>query len=136
MARSSAASIGARIEADIAAGVVHPGERLTPVRKLAEELAVSPATVAAAYRALRERGIVVGRGRQGSMVAPAVRPPMSQVVPLPDGVIDAMRGSPDRRLLPDLGPALAAAAAQPQVEHCDSLPDSSPAKTAHMLFSN
>lgn len=74
------------------------------MRGLAGELGVSPGTVATAYRELRQRGIVVTRGRGGTVVAqaPAVgsrRPPK-----VPDGVRDLAGGHPDPALLPVLLP--------------------------------
>ena len=55
-AGAGAATIAARVETLIAAGQLQPGERLPPVRALATGLGVSPATVAAGYRNLRDRG--------------------------------------------------------------------------------
>ena len=120
---STATSIRIQIEAEIAAGALAAGDRLAPVRERASELGVSPNTVAAAYKQLRDRGVVVGRGRQGTVVAPARRPTVGQVQAVPDGVVDAMRGSPDPDLLPNVGPALAAALGGPTVLYGDDLLD-------------
>jgi DNA-binding transcriptional regulator YhcF (GntR family) len=61
----------------IDAGSLGPGERLKPVRALAEELGLSPNTVAKAYRALEREGLLVTRGRHGTFVAetPSARIP-------------------------------------------------------------
>ena len=45
------------------------GSRLPTVRALAEDLGLAANTVAKAYRALEEAGLVQGRGRQGTFVA-------------------------------------------------------------------
>ena len=58
---SSAVEIAGSVEAAIRGERVAPGDPLPTVRGLAETLGVSPATVAAAYRTLRERGLVVTR---------------------------------------------------------------------------
>ena len=49
-------------------GDLVPGERLPPVRALAETLGVAPGTVAKCYMTLEEQGVVVGRGRAGTFV--------------------------------------------------------------------
>src|SRR5665811_1837224 len=85
-----------------------PGARLDPVRVAARNLGLAPNTVAAAYRALAERGVVVGRGRQGTFVESQL-PAHSQLIPeLPPGMVDLASGLPDSELLPDLSPYLAA----------------------------
>lgn len=50
----------------IASGRLSPGEKLPPVRKLAETLLINPNTVARAYRDLETLGLV--QTRQGSSV--------------------------------------------------------------------
>jgi DNA-binding transcriptional regulator YhcF (GntR family) len=49
-------------------GSLGPGIRLPTVRSLAEDLALAPNTVAKAYRALEDVGLVQGRGRRGTFV--------------------------------------------------------------------
>jgi DNA-binding transcriptional MocR family regulator len=104
---SGAATIAVRIETLIAAGQIRPGEKLPAVRSLAAELGVSPATVAAGYRSLRDRGLVRPDGRHGTVVA--VQPPLRvrPARPLPPDVRDLASGNPDPALLPPLGPVFA-----------------------------
>lgn len=82
------------------------------MRELATRLEVNPNTVAAAYRTLRERGVIETAGRRGSRVRP--RPASTSRgsirVDAPPGVRDVGKGNPDPSLLPPLGEALAAAA--------------------------
>jgi DNA-binding transcriptional MocR family regulator len=77
------------------------------VRELAAALAVSPATVAAAYRALRQRGFVVADRGRGTSVAAAPPVRVRRVAELPAGVRDLASGNPDPGLLPPLAKALA-----------------------------
>jgi DNA-binding transcriptional MocR family regulator len=104
---AGAAAIAARIEAAIADGRMAPAERLPTVRELAAELEVSPATVAAAYRELRQRGLISASTRRGTVVAS--QPPLRVrgARPLPADARDLASGNPDPALLPPLGPALA-----------------------------
>ncbi len=53
----------------VQAGSLGPGERLPPVRTLAERLAVTPETVANAYRRLVEEGYLRGEVGRGTFVA-------------------------------------------------------------------
>ena len=106
----SASGIAATLEQAIREGALGPGDSLPPIRAAAEWLIVSPATVAAAYRLLATRGLVVGDGRRGTRVTP--RPPLPLALPPrpPRGARDLAHGNPDPELLPDLARVLAAAA--------------------------
>jgi DNA-binding transcriptional regulator YhcF (GntR family) len=53
----------------VGSGGLKPGDRLPPLRRLAEELGLAPGTVARAYRELEAAGVVVTRGRNGTVVA-------------------------------------------------------------------
>ena len=90
-------------------GALPAGAALPPVRGLADRLGVSPATVAKAYQALRQRGVVETAGRNGTRVR--ARPPVAgsrtgRRTNVPPDVRDLSTGEPDARLLPDLGGAL------------------------------
>ncbi|APE20348.1 GntR family transcriptional regulator [Streptomyces venezuelae] len=79
------------------------------MRELAAVLGVNPNTVAAAYRTLRERGVIETDGRRGSRVRPrpATTTRGSIGVAASEGVRDVSNGSPDPTLLPALGEAFA-----------------------------
>ena len=72
---TTSAAISASVESGIRTGDLPPGDALPPVRALAAELGVSPATVARAYQELRQRGLVATAGRHGTRVRP--RPPVA-----------------------------------------------------------
>jgi DNA-binding transcriptional MocR family regulator len=103
---TTAVKIAASAESALAAGRLAGGDRLPPVRDLARHLGVSPATVAAAYRILHERGIAFAEGRRGTIIRPAS--PASPLVPvtLPRNVRDLASGNPAPDLLPNLAPFL------------------------------
>lgn len=61
------------VEEAVATGELPEGERLPPVRQLAAELEIAPGTVARAYQALEEKGVVVTEGARGTRVAPRDR---------------------------------------------------------------
>ncbi|WP_037856480.1 aminotransferase class I/II-fold pyridoxal phosphate-dependent enzyme [Streptomyces sp. NRRL S-340] len=109
-----AAEIAASVERAVGAGHLEPGQLLPPMRELAADLGVNPNTVAAAYRVLRERGVIETAGRRGSRVrpAPATTGRDRIRVDVPEGVRDVSAGNPDPALLPALAPAFAAAAAE------------------------
>ncbi|SEC34754.1 DNA-binding transcriptional regulator, MocR family, contains an aminotransferase domain [Streptomyces misionensis] len=100
------------MERAVGAGQLRPGQALPPMRELATRLGVNPNTVAAAYRTLRERGVIETAGRRGSRVRPKpVTTGRDQLrVEVPPGARDLSTGNPDPALLPRLAPALAAAA--------------------------
>ncbi|WP_405891594.1 aminotransferase class I/II-fold pyridoxal phosphate-dependent enzyme [Streptomyces sp. NBC_01527] len=107
-----ASEIAASVERAVGAGELAPGQALPPMRELAARLEVNPNTVAAAYRTLRERGVIETAGRRGSRVRlrPAGTVRGSLRVEAPPGVRDLGEGNPDPALLPSLDGALAAAA--------------------------
>ncbi|MFI6444794.1 aminotransferase class I/II-fold pyridoxal phosphate-dependent enzyme [Kitasatospora sp. NPDC050543] len=107
-----ASDIAADIEQAVTAGALPPGAALPPLRDLATELGVNPNTVAAAYRLLRDRGVIETAGRRGSRIRPrpALTPREGIRVPVPEHARDLSAGNPDTALLPALGPALAVAA--------------------------
>ncbi|MDV5144311.1 aminotransferase class I/II-fold pyridoxal phosphate-dependent enzyme [Streptomyces sp. SBC-4] len=104
IAGATAKGIAASVERGVAEGGLAPGAALPPVRRLADDLGVSPGTVATAYKELRQRGLIVTRGRGGTVVAdvPSVasrRPPR-----VPAGLVDLAGGHPDPAFLPVLRP--------------------------------
>ncbi|MBT2482125.1 aminotransferase class I/II-fold pyridoxal phosphate-dependent enzyme [Streptomyces sp. ISL-94] len=107
-----ASEIAASVEEGVGSGALAPGALLPPMRELAGELGVNPNTVAAAYRTLRERGVIETDGRRGSRVRarPASAPRDALRTAVPAGVRDITAGNPDASLLPPLDRALAAAA--------------------------
>ncbi|MDI3407513.1 aminotransferase class I/II-fold pyridoxal phosphate-dependent enzyme [Streptomyces cavernicola] len=107
-----AAEIAASVERGVADGLLEPGQLLPPMRELAGDLGVNPNTVAAAYRTLRERGVIETAGRRGSRVRsrPASSARDAIGVEVPEGVRDVSTGNPDTALLPSLAGAFAAAA--------------------------
>jgi DNA-binding transcriptional MocR family regulator len=103
----SAQEIAASIELGIEGGKLAPGETLPAVRALANELRVSPTTVASALGDLRSRGLVVTHARSRSQVS--WRPPLGgalQRPTIPAGARDLASGNPDPALLPELTPFL------------------------------
>jgi DNA-binding transcriptional MocR family regulator len=104
---STAVEISASIEAVIREGRLVPGARLPTVRALARSRRVSPATVAAAYRTLRERGLLVAQGRRGTRVSARPALHARSAPPVPGHVRNLADGNPDPALLPPLRPALA-----------------------------
>src|SRR5579864_7443402 len=123
---AGAAAIAARIESAIADGRLAPAARLPTIRELAAGLEVSPATVAAAYRELRQRGLISASTRRGTVVA--TQPPLRVrgARPLPAHARDLASGNPDPALLPPLGPALARLDPAPKLY-------GGPVKLAHLV---
>jgi DNA-binding transcriptional MocR family regulator len=110
--RGRAQAIARELERRIAAGSLRPGERLAPVRTLAAERGVDPATAAAAYRLLRGRGFVVSDGRRGTRVAAQPEPRPPRAAALAAGVRDLASGVTDAALVPDVRGALERVAAR------------------------
>jgi len=101
---TTAKGIAASVERAVAEGSLGPEAALPPVRRLADDLGVSPGTVAAAYKELRRRGIVITRGRGGTVVAPAPAVASRRPPKVPEGLRDLSGGHPDPALLPALVP--------------------------------
>ena len=97
-------AIAASIESGVRSSDLTPATKLPAVRALAEKLGVSPGTVAAAYRTLRQRGVIETDGRRGTRIrtAPAVAPRSQGRLPIPVGARDLSGGGPDPALLPAL----------------------------------
>lgn len=93
------------IERDIARGAYKSDDLLPSIRDLANEIHVSPATVAAAFRKLADRGLTyVVRGvgtkvRQQALLSDALG---GRVSIAPAGSVDIASGAPDASLLPNL----------------------------------
>ncbi|MBV1942496.1 aminotransferase class I/II-fold pyridoxal phosphate-dependent enzyme [Streptomyces sp. BV286] len=107
-----AAEIAASVERAVGSGELEPGQVLPPMRELADRLGVNPNTVAAAYRTLRERGVIETAGRRGSRVRPKPVTTARELArpDVPPGVRNLSDGNPDPALLPSLAEAFAAAA--------------------------
>ncbi|WP_068421674.1 aminotransferase class I/II-fold pyridoxal phosphate-dependent enzyme [Janibacter terrae] len=105
----TAAEIADSVRGLVERGHLSPGEVLPPVRALAEQLGVNRNTAVAAYRVLARSGVVVSQGRAGTRVARRSRVPQEGFAAA-GSLRDVGTGNPDPRLIPDLGPALAAAA--------------------------
>ncbi len=99
---SDASAIVSSIEAGVRVGKIPHGAALPTVRALAAALKVSPTTVAAAYRTLRQRGMLIAQGRRGTRIS--ARPPVLSrpMLEIPRGLRNLIQGSPDPQLLPDL----------------------------------
>src|ERR1044072_247463 len=61
-------AIADALAADIALGVVQPGEKLPTQRDLAAALGLDLPTIPRAYAEAARRGLIVGEGRRGSFV--------------------------------------------------------------------
>lgn len=123
---TTAKSIASSVEQAVISGDLPPGAALPPVRALAEDLGVSPGTVATAYQGLRRRGIVVTRGRGGTIVAEAPPVASRRPPPIPAGLRDLASGQPDPALLPALaapGPLTASAGAHRSTPRLAGLED-------------
>jgi DNA-binding transcriptional MocR family regulator len=102
----SAVKIAASVEGLVREGRAAQGGRLPTVRRLARGLGVSPGTVAAAYRTLRQRGVIVTGGRRGTLIRAVPRPMAARGARLVARARNLCDGNPDPRLLPRLDAAL------------------------------
>lgn len=100
---ASARDIVQALSRAIGTGELAVGSELPSIRALADDIGVSPGTVALAFRQLRDRGVITSAHGRRSRVAE--RPPIPRPLrlPLPSGVRDISTSSPDPALLPDIG---------------------------------
>jgi DNA-binding transcriptional regulator YhcF (GntR family) len=61
----------AQIATMVAAGTLARGAQLPTIRQLAHDLGIAKGTVSKAYETLLHSGIIVSKGRHGTVVAPA-----------------------------------------------------------------
>jgi DNA-binding transcriptional MocR family regulator len=107
----TASLIAEGVESAVREGVLSDGDVLPSVRNLANDIGLAAGTVAAAYRTLRERGLVETRGRRGTVVRGPRSHALRSGAPLVgSGVLDLSTGQPDPSLLPALGDLTAALA--------------------------
>ena len=112
IAGTSAADIADSVRTLQQRGILRTGDTLPPVRALADRLGVNRNTVVAAYRQLTQAGVVVTRGRGGTLIAGLE--PVAQEGFAADSVLrDVGTGNPDPGLIPDLAAALASVAGRP-----------------------
>ncbi len=109
---ATAAEIAASVRALHERGALRRGDALPPVRELATRLGVNRNTAVAAYRLLAQAGVVVARGRAGTVIAGLEA--VAQEGYAPGSVLrDIGTGNPDPRLIPELSSALAGAIGRP-----------------------
>jgi transposase-like protein len=97
-------AIRRRIERAIIEERLKPGDTLPTVRALADDLGINKNTVAAAYRQLRESGLISAEGRKGSAVARHALLAASREIDAGAMQTMAVRdGNPDPLFLPDEG---------------------------------
>lgn len=109
----NATRLGHALVAMIAASELPPGQKLPPIRTVADALGMSPAAVGQSWKLLRTRGVIETNTRGGTTV---IGPPRAQrpqrFTQLNETVrgtrVDLGRPLPDAALLPDLGGALVA----------------------------
>ena len=98
----TADDVAEHIESRVTSGSLVAGDRVPAIRVLAERLGLAPNTVAAAYRRLADRGVLVGRGRAGTFVSDRPALFVHRSLQIPTDAVDLASGSPDPRLLPHL----------------------------------
>jgi DNA-binding transcriptional MocR family regulator len=101
---STAVEIANAIEQQIRQGDLLQNASLPSVRDLARQLAVSPNTVAGAYRMLRDSGLVTTDGRRGTRVSEPASTIAEHGFVLPEGLGDMASGNLDAALLPTPDP--------------------------------
>jgi DNA-binding transcriptional MocR family regulator len=114
----SAKGVAQEVARLISDGSLAPGTRLPTIRVLATELGLSATTVAQAWKTLADWGLIEPRGKLGTRVRgttsrAATGARFAKVSSEEPGIgLDLTTGTPDPLLLPGLGSALVALAAQ------------------------
>jgi DNA-binding transcriptional MocR family regulator len=113
----SARGLAAAVARAIRSGELTTGERLPPVRRIAQQLGVSPTTVSEAWRELARTGAIETRGRNGTFVRqpdPVLAPRRYRLVTDARAAfdLDLSTGTPDPSLLPPIVDAITRAAAR------------------------
>jgi DNA-binding transcriptional MocR family regulator len=109
---TTAAEIADSVRALRERGLLRPGDALPPVRELAALLGVNRNTAVSAYRQLAQAGLVISKGRGGTLMAGAAH--VAQEGVAADTVLhDIGSGNPDPRLIPDPTAALTGIVGRP-----------------------
>ncbi|HYW31022.1 MAG TPA: Clp protease N-terminal domain-containing protein [Gemmatimonas sp.] len=87
--RSIFEQIVGQVQEAVATGQLQEGDRLPPVRQLADTLGIATGTVARAYAELERLGVVITEGARGTRVAP--RPPRVPAPDRPDALVGLLR---------------------------------------------
>lgn len=107
---STSRGLAHAVSAAINAGELAEGDRLPPIRRVAEGLSLSPTTVSAAWALLARAGTIRTDGRRGTTVAARSRSGPTRyrrALERPGRfATDLSSGVPDPALLPNLSPAL------------------------------
>jgi DNA-binding transcriptional MocR family regulator len=110
LAEGTARGLAGAVSRAIGDGALRPGHKLPPIRRVADELGLSPTTVSAAWNLLARSGAIRTDGRRGTVVTtPRATGPGRYRRALHQRARfahDLSTGVPDPALLPDLGPAL------------------------------
>jgi DNA-binding transcriptional MocR family regulator len=105
----SSKGIALALSAAIDRGLLLAGERLPPIRQVAHDLQVAPATVSAAWSQLARAGLIETDGRRGTHIREASVGPRRYRRALDSRAgyrVDLSTGLPDPGLLPDLHAAM------------------------------
>jgi DNA-binding transcriptional MocR family regulator len=110
LAEPTARGLADAVSRGVRDGALAVGATLPPIRKVAAELGLAPATVSSAWALLSRAGVIHTNGRRGTVIADRAIPgPARYRRALQYSVqfqFDLSTGLPDPALLPDLGPAL------------------------------
>src|SRR4051812_34417422 len=110
LAEPTARGLADAVSRGVRDGALEVGATLPPIRKVAAELSMAPATVSSAWALLSRAGVIHTNGRRGTVIADRAIPgPARYRRALQYSVqfeFDLSTGLPDPALLPDLRPAL------------------------------